>query len=129
MYECCYEKFDDNKCNKCGVIFSNVNVLIIYEVNSVIYGVCQNVDFDQDYGYDDYMLESFVSIYFIMISFGVDFIFEVDIGLLSKGYERLNSLLLGFYDSGYYIFIFNGMSDNVYFILFFYVIENGIVVK
>lgn len=129
MYECCYEKFDDNKCNKCGVIFSNVNVLIIYEVNSVIYGVCQNVDFDQDYGYDDYMLESFVSIYFIMISFGVDFMFEVDIGLLSKGYERLNSLLLGFYDSGYYIFIFNGMSDNVYFILFFYVIENGIVVK
>lgn len=129
MYECCYEKFDDNKCNKCGVIFSNVNVLIIYEVNSVIYGVCQNVDFDQDYGYDDYMLESFVSIYFIMISFGVDFIFEVDIGLLSKGYERLNSLLLGFYDSGYYILIFNGMSDNVYFILFFYVIENGIVVK
>lgn len=75
------------------------------------------------------MLESFVSIYFIMISFGVDFIFEVDIGLLSKGYERLNSLLLGFYDSGYYIFIFNGMGDNVYFILFFYVIENGIVVK
>lgn len=40
MYEWCYEKFDDNKCNKCGVIFSNVNDLIIYEVNSVIYGVC-----------------------------------------------------------------------------------------
>lgn len=129
MHERCHEKSDDNKCNKCGATFSNANALTTHEANSVIHGVCQNVDSDQDHGYDDHMSESSASTYSTTTSSGVDPTSEVDIGLLSKGYERPNSSLSGSHDSGYHTSTFNGVSDNVYPTSLLHATENGIVVK